>query len=41
MPDEWERPRGLNPDDAADGSQDRNGDGYTNVEEYLNSLISD
>jgi hypothetical protein len=40
MPDEWERQHGLNPGDAADGSQDRNADGYTNVEEYLNSLIA-
>lgn len=36
MPDAWETKNGLNPDDASDGSQDRNGDGYTNVEEYLN-----
>jgi len=39
MPDEWERQHGLNPDSPADGAQDRNGDGYTNVEEYLNSLV--
>ena len=39
MPDEWERQHGLNPNEAADGSQDRNADGYTNVEEYLNSLV--
>lgn len=38
MPDEWERQHGLNPTDPADGAQDRNGDGYTNVEEYLNSF---
>lgn len=29
----------LNPNDAADGPQDRDADGYTNVEEYLNSLV--
>lgn len=29
---------GLNPTNAADGIQDRDGDGYTNVEEYLKSL---
>jgi pectate lyase len=38
MPDAWERQHDLNPRDAADGPQDRNGDGYTNVEEYLNRL---
>jgi hypothetical protein len=38
MPDEWERQHGLNPDNPADGAQDGNGDGYTNVEEYLNEL---
>jgi hypothetical protein len=39
MPNVWETARGLNPNNRSDGSQDRNGDGYTNVEEYLNSLI--
>lgn len=38
MPDAWERARGLNPSDASDAAKDRDGDGYTNVEEYLNSL---
>jgi hypothetical protein len=38
MPDEWERQHGLNPSDPADGAQDRNANGYTNVEEYLNSF---
>jgi hypothetical protein len=38
MPDEWERQHGLNPKDAGDGPQDREADGYTNVEDYLNSL---
>ena len=41
MPDEWERQHGLNPSEVADGIQDRNADGYTNVEEYLNRLIAD
>lgn len=36
MPDEWEKKYGLNPNDAADNAQDKDGDGYTNVEEYLN-----
>ena len=38
MADAWERQLGLNPADASDGNRDRNGDGYTNVEEYLYSL---
>lgn len=38
MPDDWESTHGLNPADPADGSLDRDGDGYTNVEEFLNSL---
>jgi hypothetical protein len=40
MPDAWEREHGLNADDAADGPADGNNDGYTNVEEYLNSLVN-
>ncbi len=36
MPDEWEKKHGLNPNDTADGPQDKDKDGYTNVEEYLN-----
>ena len=39
MPDDWEIKHGLNPKNAADASQDRNKDGYTNIEEYLNSLV--
>jgi len=38
MPDEWERKVDLNPKDPADGNKDRNEDGFTNLEEYLNSL---
>jgi len=38
MPDEWEQANGLNPDDPADGNGDMNNDGYTNLEDYLNSL---
>jgi hypothetical protein len=40
MPDEWEVKHGLNPKNAADASQDRNKDGYTNIEEFLNSVVS-
>lgn len=39
LPDEWERKVGLNSDDPSDANQDRNGDGYTNVEEYLHSPL--
>jgi pectate lyase len=38
MPDDWERSHGLNPHDPSDRNGDRNGDGFTNLEEYLNSL---
>jgi hypothetical protein len=38
MPDAWEKQRGLNPEDPADGPADADGDGYTNLEEYLNWL---
>ncbi|MET6991000.1 Ig-like domain-containing protein [Sediminicola arcticus] len=34
----WETANGLNPNDARDGKQDRDGDGYTNLEEYLHFL---
>lgn len=37
MPDAWETSHGLAPADASDGNGDRDGDGYTNVEEYLNA----
>ena len=39
MPDEWERQAKLNPASDADGNADRDGDGYSNLEEYLNSLV--
>lgn len=39
MPDEWEASHRLNPNDASDGSIDADGDGYTSVEDYLNSLV--
>lgn len=40
MPDSWEASRGLNPN-VDDSAQDRDGDGYTNIEEYLNELVWD
>jgi pectate lyase len=36
MPDEWELRFKLNAQDASDGPQDNDKDGYANVEEYLN-----
>ncbi|MBD3347021.1 MAG: hypothetical protein GF401_18355 [Chitinivibrionales bacterium] len=39
MPDEWEKKHGLNPQDPRDASGDRNKDGYTNIEEWLNGIV--
>ena len=36
MPDAWEKRFGFSPSDPADGPKDLDGDGYTNVEEFLN-----
>jgi hypothetical protein len=36
MPDAWEKQFGLNPNDASDAAMDKDNDGYTNLEEYLN-----
>lgn len=41
MPDEWEDTMGLNRDDPADRNGDLDGDGYTNLEEYLNGLVEE
>ena len=38
MPDEWEQRNGLNPNDPADANGDLNGDGYTNIEKYINAI---
>jgi len=38
MPDAWETEYGLNPRDASDASSDLNGDGYTNIEDFINGL---
>ena len=40
MPDAWETANKLNPNDAADGNGDGKGDGYTNLESYLNSIVA-
>lgn len=39
MPDDWERAQGHDPTQP-DGASDQNGDGYTNLEDWLNSLAS-
>ena len=39
MPDAWEKSHGFDPNNPADGNKDADGDGYTNLEEYLNSLV--
>jgi hypothetical protein len=41
MPDVWETAHGLNPHDPSDGNGDFNGDGFTNLEKYLNSLVGE
>lgn len=41
IPDDWETAHGLNPADPADANKDSNGDGYTNLEKYLNSLTGE
>ncbi|MFB0516564.1 MAG: LamG-like jellyroll fold domain-containing protein, partial [Candidatus Neomarinimicrobiota bacterium] len=38
MADDWEVAHGLDTTDASDRNGDFNGDGYTNLEKYLNSL---
>ncbi len=39
IPDEWETANGLNPNDAKDGAAKAE-NGYTNLENYLNSLVA-
>ncbi len=41
MPDEWELARGLDPDDPSDANGDYCGQGYTNIEYYINDLTVD
>lgn len=41
MPDEWEIARGLDPNDASDVNGDYCGQGYTNIEYYINDLTVD
>jgi hypothetical protein len=41
MPDTWEKEHDLSPEDPTDRNGDKDGDGYTNLEEYMNSLVPD
>jgi hypothetical protein len=38
MPSEWEKAQGFDPAEPSDANGDKNGDGYTSLEEYLNEL---
>jgi hypothetical protein len=38
MPDAWEKANRLDPKNPADRNGDADRDGYTKLEEYLNSL---
>jgi hypothetical protein len=40
MPDFWEKAMGFDPNDKSDNIKDHDGDGYTNIEEYLNDLAN-
>ena len=39
MPDFWENDNGLDPNNPEDRNGDQDGDGYTNLEEYLNCIL--
>jgi hypothetical protein len=39
MPDDWERRQRLNPNNPADGNADRDRDGFTELEEWMNGLV--
>lgn len=38
LPDKWEKKYGLDPRDPSDANGDVNGDGYTNIEKYINGI---
>lgn len=40
IPDDWEDLHRLNKNNSADGPADADGDGYTNIEEYLEDLVN-
>ncbi len=39
MPDDWEKRKGLDSNDPSDANDDLDGGGYTNIEQYLHSLL--
>jgi hypothetical protein len=38
MPNDWENKYGLNPNDASDAQKDMSGDGYSNIEKFINGI---
>ncbi|MBN1951389.1 MAG: T9SS type A sorting domain-containing protein [Bacteroidales bacterium] len=40
MPDNWENANGLNANNPDDRNGDTDGDGFTNLEEYLNDIVA-
>jgi hypothetical protein len=40
MPNAWEVQHGFDPANASDGALDADGDGYTNLERYLNEIVA-
>ena len=40
MHDDWEKEHQLDPNNPEDRNADQDGDGYTNLEEHLNSLAA-
>ncbi|MGS2760906.1 polysaccharide lyase [Sinomicrobium sp. M5D2P9] len=38
IPDKWEKKYNLDPKDPSDANGDINGDGYTNIEKYINGI---
>ena len=38
MPDKWEKKYGLDPKDPSDAKGDISGDGYSNIEKYINGI---
>lgn len=40
MPDDWEEAQGLDVSDPADGPEDPDADGFTNLEDWLNALAA-